>query len=143
MKIFDCFMFYDEDLLLELRLNYLNKYVDYFVISEARYNHKGEKKNLNFKISQFNQFKKKIIYIVTEENPPDLKNINLKDSEVIKKNKNIFNGYARDIFQRQNLVKGLRDASDEDFILISDIDEIPKMENLDKSTIDNNIFCFN
>ena len=47
MKIFDCFMYFDEDTVLDVRLNYLNKYVDKFVIIEAKYNHKGEKKNLN------------------------------------------------------------------------------------------------
>ena len=45
MKIFDCTLFYDEDLILEIRLNMLNKYVDKFVIAEATYSHSGEKKN--------------------------------------------------------------------------------------------------
>ena len=45
MKIFDCFMYFDENLLLDLRLNVLDKYVDYFVIVESCFNHKGEKKN--------------------------------------------------------------------------------------------------
>ena len=44
MKIFDCFMYFDEDVVLDVRLNYLNEYVDKFVIIEARYNHKGEKR---------------------------------------------------------------------------------------------------
>ena len=35
MKIFDCFLYWDEDLLLDLRLNILNDYVDYFVIVEG------------------------------------------------------------------------------------------------------------
>ena len=42
MKIFDCFMYFDEDLLLDLRLHYLDKFVDKFVIVECSYNHKGE-----------------------------------------------------------------------------------------------------
>ena len=48
MKIFDCFMYFDEDILLELRLNYLNKFVDKFVIIESSYNHKGEIRKPNF-----------------------------------------------------------------------------------------------
>ena len=44
MKIYDCFMYYNEDTILNLRMNYLNKSVDFFVIVESRYNHKGEKK---------------------------------------------------------------------------------------------------
>ena len=47
MKIFDCFMFFDEDLILDLRLNILDKYVDYFVIVESTFNHKGENETLN------------------------------------------------------------------------------------------------
>ena len=45
MKLFDCFMYFDEDLVLELRLNLLDKYVDYFVIVESKFNHKGEEKD--------------------------------------------------------------------------------------------------
>ena len=45
MKIFDCFMFFDEEILLDLRLNYLNSYVDEFVIVESPYTHSGEKRN--------------------------------------------------------------------------------------------------
>ena len=62
MKIFDCTLFYDEDLILEVRLNMLNKYVDKFVISESKYTHSGAKKKLNFDIKKFSEFKKKIIY---------------------------------------------------------------------------------
>ena len=43
MKIFDCFMYFDEDIVLDLRLNLLNDFVDYFVIVESKFNHKGEK----------------------------------------------------------------------------------------------------
>ena len=53
MKIFDCFMYYNEDFILDLRLNYLNKFIDFFVIVESLYNHKGEKKNLNFNIKNY------------------------------------------------------------------------------------------
>ena len=64
MKIFDCFMYFDEDLLLDLRLNVLDKYVDYFIIVESRYNHKGEKRNLRFNIDNFSNFRGKIIYLI-------------------------------------------------------------------------------
>ena len=46
MKIFDCFMYFDEDLVLDLRLNYLSKFVDNFVIVESKFNHKGEERKL-------------------------------------------------------------------------------------------------
>ena len=47
MKIIDSFMFFDENMLLDLRLNVLDKYVSKFIICEATFNHKGEEKNLN------------------------------------------------------------------------------------------------
>ena len=47
MDIYDCFMYFDEDLLLDIRLNTLNKHVKKFIIAEATYTHNGKKKNLN------------------------------------------------------------------------------------------------
>ena len=57
--IFDCFSYLDEDLLLDVRLNILNDYVEKFVICESIYDHKGRKKNLNFKAEKFKDFKDK------------------------------------------------------------------------------------
>ena len=59
MKIFDCFMYFDEDLVLDLRLNLLDDQVDYFVIVESKFNHKGEKRDLKFDIDKYQSFKKK------------------------------------------------------------------------------------
>ena len=56
-KIYDCFMFNNENLILDIRLNVLNNYVDYFVIVESIYDHAGNKKKLNFKIEKFKNFK--------------------------------------------------------------------------------------
>ena len=72
MKIFDCTLFYDEDMILEIRLNILNKYVDKFVIAESMYTHSGAKKELNFDIRKFSDFKKKIIYIPIDNEPDGL-----------------------------------------------------------------------
>ena len=63
MKFIDCFMYYDEDLVLDLRLNILNEYVSYFVICEANFNHNGTKRDLKFNIKNFSKFREKIIYI--------------------------------------------------------------------------------
>ena len=76
MKIYDCFQYFDEDFLLDLRLNILDKYVKKFIITEATYTHNGSKKKLNFDINKFKKFKDKIIYIVVERNPPEIKKIN-------------------------------------------------------------------
>ena len=61
MKIFDCFMYFDEEVVLDLRLNTLNEHVDYFVIVESSFNHKGEKRELKFNSKKFEKFAKKII----------------------------------------------------------------------------------
>ena len=68
MKIFDCFMYFDEEIVLDVRLNTLNNLVDYFVIVESKYTHKGEERNLKFNYERFKKFKDKIIYLVYDEN---------------------------------------------------------------------------
>ena len=47
MKIFDCFMYFDEEIVLDVRLNSLNKFVDYFVIVESKFTHKGDNSEYN------------------------------------------------------------------------------------------------
>ena len=59
MAIYDCCMYFDEDLMLDLRLNILNEYVDTFVIAEATRDHAGNEKKLNFDHNKFSKFKKK------------------------------------------------------------------------------------
>ena len=60
MKFYDCTLYYDEDLILEARLNILNDYFDKFIICEAAFSHSGRKKKLNFDINKFPNFKDKI-----------------------------------------------------------------------------------
>ena len=142
MNIYDCFMYFDEDLLLDIRLNSLSKFVKKFVISEATYTHNGNKKKLNFDINKFKKFKDKIIYIALDKEPQDIIKLEKNDSVEERGEKLILNGMARDYFQRQSLTKGLNDADEEDIILISDLDEIPKLDNLNFSLLKNNIFIF-
>ena len=101
MNIFDCFMYFDEDLLLDIRLNSLNKFVDKFVITEAVYTHNGSKKKLNFDINKFKKFKDKIIYLVVEEQPKNILDLSDNDSKERKGEKLILNGMARDYFQKR------------------------------------------
>ncbi len=142
MDIYDCFMYFDEDLLLDLRLNTLNKYVKKFVITEATYTHNGTKKKLKFDLNKFKKFKDKIRYIVVDEPPPNI--LKLLDGEPENKRgtKLILNGMARDYFQREKLNDGLTDTKDDDLIMISDLDEIPNLESIDLSNIRNKIFLF-
>jgi beta-1,4-mannosyl-glycoprotein beta-1,4-N-acetylglucosaminyltransferase len=114
MKIYDCFSYWDEDLLLDLRLNILDKYVDYFVIVEGNRTWQNNSKKLQFNIERFKNFRDKIIYVPVEDMPGG------------------DNPYRRENFQRNCILRGLKKAKDEDIILISDLDEIPNPENLFK-----------
>ena len=142
MKIFDCFMYFDEDLLLDLRLNSLNQFVEKFVITEATYTHNGTPKKLNFDIKKFKKFKDKIIYIVVDKQPSNILKLTSDDSKGKRGEKLILNGMARDYFQRENLSKGLKQATEDDIIFISDLDEIPNLERVDLRKINNNICIF-
>ena len=113
MNIYDCFMYFDEDLLLDLRLNSLNKFVKKFVIAEATYTHNGNKKKLNFDIKNFQNFKDKIEYIVVDKSPTGILTINPDDSKHSKGEKLILNGMTRDYFQRENLQRGLKNLSED------------------------------
>ena len=72
MKIFDCFLYCNEDIILDVRLNILNKFVDKFIIVESQYYHNGDFKGLNFNIENFSQFKDKIIYISVLDKPKNI-----------------------------------------------------------------------
>ena len=135
-------MYYDEDLLLDLRLNFLDKFVKKFVISEATYTHNGNKKKLKFDINNYRKFKDKINYIVVEEQPNNILKFVENEPKHKRGEKLILNGMARDYFQRENLRKGLTDLSGEDLVLISDLDEIPNLQELNFSDIKNNILIF-
>jgi beta-1,4-mannosyl-glycoprotein beta-1,4-N-acetylglucosaminyltransferase len=107
MKIYDCFSYWDEDLLLDIRLNILNDYVDYFVIVEGNKTWQNNFKEFRFDINKFLKFKDKIIYIQVKDLP---------DGN---------DPYSRENFQRNSILKGLKNADSNDLIVISDLDEIP------------------
>ena len=142
MKIYDSFMYFDEDLLLDLRLNVLDKYVSKFIITEATYTHNGTKKDLKFDINNFERFKDKIEYIIVDDQPPNILQTNSNDSLERRGEKLILNGYARDIYQRNKIADGIKEASDDDIIIVSDLDEIPNLQNLNFSKIKNKIIQF-
>ena len=142
MKIYDCFMFYDEDLVIDLRLNILNEYVHKFVIVESKFTHSGKKRELLFDINKYSKFKKKINYIVLENEPIDLEIVHNNDTDDKKNSKYIMNALKRENFQRNGIKKGLTNAEPGDLILVSDVDEIPNLSNLDLNEINDNIILF-
>jgi|TARA_B110000211_G_C14003261_1_gene519554 beta-1,4-mannosyl-glycoprotein beta-1,4-N-acetylglucosaminyltransferase len=132
MKLIDCFMYFDEDLVLEIRLNTLYKFVDKFVIAEATKNHAGQDKKLNFKIKKFSKFKDKIEYLVVDDLP-----INVEANK-----KGWHESHVRDQFQRNALAKGYENCNQNDLIMISDIDEIPNPDKIKDFNIKDKYGCF-
>ena len=142
MKIFDCFMYFDEDIVLDVRLNYLDKYVDQFVIIESEYNHKGEKRTPLFNIDKFKKFENKIKYILKNEIPPGIENIKADDNKSEIYRKSIFNAWKRENLQRNQISEGLSDAQEEDWVIISDLDEIPNLSEIRLKNINDNFVFF-
>ena len=142
MKIFDCFMYFDEEQVLDLRLNVLYQNVDYFVIVESIYNHKGEKRNLLFNSQKFEKFNDKIIYLVYDKIPQLVEPIKETDNEKEKDGKYIMNALYRENAQRDFILEGLKSAKKDDLILISDVDEIPKLSSVNLNQIKNEIILF-
>ena len=136
-------MYFDEEIVLDLRLNTLNTYVDYFVIVESSFNHRGEKRELKFNLKKFEKFSKKIIYLVYDKVPQKIEPINSTDNEDEKSKKYIFNAYLRENAQRNYIFKGLHHADPNDIILVSDVDEIPNLEKINFNKISEKLIFFN
>lgn len=142
MKIFDCCLFNDEKMLFDLRLNILNNKVDKFIVVEANFTHNGEPKNFNFDINDYSYFKEKIIYIKLQNKPKNLhkikNNINSKKNNDLK----ILNALILENYHRNKIMDGLNDANTNDLIIISDVDEIPNLDNFKNHYLDNRIILF-
>ena len=143
MKIFDCFMYFDEEMILDLRLNILDKYVDYFVVVESKFTHSGKARELKFNIEKFNKFRDKIIYLIHDEIPKNIISIKESFSEIKKIETTVMNAVYRENSQRNYITKGLDNAENEDLILISDVDEIPNLKNFNFEKIKKKIILFN
>ena len=96
MKIYDCFMYFDEDVILDLRLNILNPFIDYFVIVESTFNHKGEKRKLKFDINKYKKFENKIIYLIFDKEPSGIEKVFDTDNEGEVSRKLILNAASRE-----------------------------------------------
>ena len=142
MKIFDCFMYFDEDVVLDARLNILNSYVDYFVIVESVFTHKGDKRNLKFNHKKFEKYKDKIIYLIYDEDLSEIEIVKNDDNEAEASRKYILNAAHRENGQRNYIEKGLVNAENNDLILISDVDEIPNLTGLNFEKITQKIIMF-
>ena len=135
-------MFFDEEMLLELRLNTLDKFVDKFIIIESTYTHSGKEKKLIFDINKYPKFKGKIDYIIVRDLPHGIEQIGKDDSNLEITNKEIMNALRRENFQRNTIKQGLINANDNDWIIISDLDEIPDLSNINFNSINKKIIFF-
>ena len=118
MAVYECFQYFNEDHIVDLRLNILDKFVDYFVISESTKTHQGKDKKLNFDVNKFPRFKKKIIYIIADY------------KENIDFDKHTGGESPIEQHQRNSLIKGLKNSLPDDLIILSDSDEIPDLTKL-------------
>jgi len=118
MAIFDCFQYFNEDHIADLRFNILNKFVDKFVVVESTVNHQGKPKKLHFDIHKYKKFKHKINYIVVDDTPENIKKPHEGGESLVEQH------------QRNSIMKGLKNANDNDLIILSDVDEIPDLNKL-------------
>ncbi len=106
-KIFDCITFFNENFITNIRFEILDAVVDFFIICESIYDHKGNKKKINFKLKNI-KFKKKIIHIITKDKFP------LPTDP-----------WKNQALQREKIFEGLKDCEKNDYVMFSDPDEIP------------------
>tara|TARA_B100001093_G_scaffold496579_1_gene542431 strand:- start:471 stop:1277 length:807 start_codon:yes stop_codon:yes gene_type:complete len=120
MAIFDCFQYFNEEHIVDLRFNILDKFVDKFVIVESTVNHQGKSKKLHFDISKYKKFKEKINYIIVDDTPEKIKKPHEGGESLVEQ------------YQRNSIMRGLKDANDNDLIILSDVDEIPDLNKLNE-----------
>ena len=118
MAIYDCFQYFNEEHIADLRFNILDEFVDYFVIVESTVNHQGKEKKLQFDINKYQNFKKKIKYIIVDDTPENIKKPHEGGESLVEQH------------QRNSLMRVLNKANDEDLIILSDVDEIPNLKKL-------------
>lgn len=156
-KIYDAFLFFNEIEILNLRMNILNDFVDYFVIVESTITFSSKPKQLFFKDNKhlFEKFNHKIIHIVIDDSPTNFFKIDyitncVTDEDILRnrileyvdKSTNWPRNQSQwgiEIYQRECIIKGLTGCNENDFIIISDVDEIPnpsKLITLKNSNID-------
>ena len=123
MKIIDTTTYFEEDLMMDLRFNILDPFIDKFIVCEARFSHSGKKKEIKFNKKNFPKFEDKIIHAIIDNEPANLiiKN-NLSNSEIR------MNSVLRIQHQRNFISNFIEKFSPEDYLIHSDNDEIPNLE---------------
>ncbi len=138
MKIIDTTTFFEENMMMDIRFNILNSYVDKFIVCESLYTHSGKKKEINFNVNDYPKFKNKIMHLILENEPDDLnrnQNITVQEKRL--------NSIYRIRDQRNHIKAFLNEFSPEDYIIYSDNDEIPNLEKFDLKKSKKKFIIFN
>ena len=137
MKIIDTTTFYEEDMIMDIRFNILDPYVDKFIVCESLYTHSGNKKKINFNLNNYPKFKDKIIHLVLDREPELI----IKKATLSPQEKRLNSIYR--IREQRNYIKTvLNQFSDEDYVIYSDNDEIPNLEKFDLRLSKKKFFIF-
>ncbi|MDA7769747.1 hypothetical protein N8925_00390 [Candidatus Pelagibacter sp.] len=137
MKIIDTTTYFEEKLMMDLRFNILDHFVDHFVVCEATYTHSGKNKKINFEKNDYPEFKHKITHLIIDKEPIDIIQKNKLNTSDLR-----FNSVARIRAQRDHIMNSLKDYSPEDYIIYSDNDEIPNLEFFDLTTNKDKVVLF-
>lgn len=137
MKVFDTTTFFEEKLMMDLRFNVLDQFVDKFIVCEARFSHSGEEKEINFDKKDYPKFEDKIIHLILERDPVEKLNYDKRDVATLRAN-----SIKRIEAQRNYIFKSLEGADKNDYIIYSDNDEIPKLSNIDLKKNKSKILIF-
>jgi beta-1,4-mannosyl-glycoprotein beta-1,4-N-acetylglucosaminyltransferase len=137
MKIIDCTSFYNEHMMYEIRLNILKDKIDKFIVTESTFSHSGKKKKLNFDINNYPKFKDKIIYIIIDKEPDGI--VEENNDPTLQRS----NSLKRIALSYDESLKKLDNFSSNDFVMLSDNDEIPNLNSEKFLKNDNSIVLFN
>ena len=137
MKVFDTTTFFEEKLMMDLRFNVLDQFVDKFIVCEARFSHSGDEKEINFDKKDYPNFEDKIIHLILERDPVEKLNYDKRDVSTLRAN-----SIKRIEAQRNYIFKSLEGADKNDYIIYSDNDEIPKLSNIDLKKNKSKILIF-
>ena len=137
MKIIDTTTFFEEHLMMDLRFNILDPFVDKFVVCEARFSHSGKEKEIKFNKKDYPKFEDKILHVIIDNDPVE-KNFDKKANPSVLR----LNSIQRIEAQRNHIAKALANEDKEDYIIYSDNDEIPNLRNFDFNTNKSKIVIF-
>ena len=138
MNVIDCTTYFEEKMMMELRFNILSPFIDKFIVCESRYSHSGKEKDIKFNKNDFPEFENKITHLIVDKEPKNLiKKDKLNTSELR------LNSIFRIKEQRNYIGNALKNFSSKDYVIYSDNDEIPNLENFDFKKNKEKIIIFN